>query len=356
MAEIILKEVGPNKVKVITVFREVTGWGLKEAKDAVDAVEQGMPAKLNVEADSVSSVIAQFNEVGAVATSQNSRFGEKTAFGEKGSVQEATVSQESTSNTINLDTAIPQGREETLNMLYEAGRIAEDSEALAKEASSIRAEIDAQKKKADELRKVVSGKAKAIKWIIILCSLITWPFLEVIGGVIITIIVWVVMNKTVIKSDLKAHEAENNANAEKYITEHVAPLGNNLQEVEQQIAELEASGKIAWAKDIVGEDMFYSACIGDLYDLVKSRRADNLKEALNLYDDVQYKARMEESQAAIQNASEVAAAEAVKQTAYSKEIAKSTHQAATAAKATAHHTRQTAYRTKQIDKNTRRFR
>lgn len=31
-----LTEVGPNKVKVIKVVREVTGLGLKEAKDAVD--------------------------------------------------------------------------------------------------------------------------------------------------------------------------------------------------------------------------------------------------------------------------------------------------------------------------------
>lgn len=32
-----LTEVGPNKVKVIKVVREVTGLGLKEAKDAVDS-------------------------------------------------------------------------------------------------------------------------------------------------------------------------------------------------------------------------------------------------------------------------------------------------------------------------------
>ena len=31
-----LTEVGPNKVKVITVVREVTGLGLKEAKEVVD--------------------------------------------------------------------------------------------------------------------------------------------------------------------------------------------------------------------------------------------------------------------------------------------------------------------------------
>ncbi|KIR02735.1 LSU ribosomal protein L7/L12 (P1/P2) [Lachnospiraceae bacterium TWA4] len=37
-----LTEVGPNKVKVIKVVRELTGLGLKEAKAAVD----GAPAKL----------------------------------------------------------------------------------------------------------------------------------------------------------------------------------------------------------------------------------------------------------------------------------------------------------------------
>ena len=37
-----LTEVGPNKVKVIKVVRELTGLGLKEAKAAVD----GAPSKL----------------------------------------------------------------------------------------------------------------------------------------------------------------------------------------------------------------------------------------------------------------------------------------------------------------------
>lgn len=40
-----LTEVGPNKVKVIKVVREITGLGLKEAKDVVDGapkvVKQG---------------------------------------------------------------------------------------------------------------------------------------------------------------------------------------------------------------------------------------------------------------------------------------------------------------------------
>ena len=36
-----LTEIGPNKIPVIKVVRELTGLGLKEAKDLVDAVAQG---------------------------------------------------------------------------------------------------------------------------------------------------------------------------------------------------------------------------------------------------------------------------------------------------------------------------
>ena len=42
-----LTEVGPNKVKVIKVVREITGLGLKEAKEAVD----GAPKVIKEQAD-----------------------------------------------------------------------------------------------------------------------------------------------------------------------------------------------------------------------------------------------------------------------------------------------------------------
>ena len=56
-----LTEVGPNKVKVIKVVREITGLGLKEAKDAVDGApkvikegatkEEAEEAKTKLEAE-----------------------------------------------------------------------------------------------------------------------------------------------------------------------------------------------------------------------------------------------------------------------------------------------------------------
>ena len=46
-----LTEVGPNKVKVIKVVREITGLGLKEAKDAVD----GAPKVIKEQLDKASA-------------------------------------------------------------------------------------------------------------------------------------------------------------------------------------------------------------------------------------------------------------------------------------------------------------
>ena len=50
-----LTEVGPNKVKVIKVVRELTGLGLKEAKEAVD----GAPKVIKEAADKASAEAAK---------------------------------------------------------------------------------------------------------------------------------------------------------------------------------------------------------------------------------------------------------------------------------------------------------
>lgn len=51
-----LTEVGPNKVKVIKVVREVTGLGLKEAKDLVDGAPKVVKeAAAKAEADEIKA-------------------------------------------------------------------------------------------------------------------------------------------------------------------------------------------------------------------------------------------------------------------------------------------------------------
>lgn len=60
---VVLKDAGAEKIKVIKVVREVTGLGLKEAKDLVDGAPSTV--KENVSKDEAASVEAKFKEVGA---------------------------------------------------------------------------------------------------------------------------------------------------------------------------------------------------------------------------------------------------------------------------------------------------
>ena len=63
-----LTEVGPNKVKVIKVVREITGLGLKEAK----AVVEGAPKAIKeaVSKEEAEDIKKQLEEVGAKVTVQ----------------------------------------------------------------------------------------------------------------------------------------------------------------------------------------------------------------------------------------------------------------------------------------------
>ncbi|MHB8625365.1 MAG: 50S ribosomal protein L7/L12 [Aggregatilineales bacterium] len=62
---VVLKEVGPKKIDVIKVVRQLTNLGLKEAKDVVE----GAPNTVleNVTKDAAADAKKKFEEVGAVA-------------------------------------------------------------------------------------------------------------------------------------------------------------------------------------------------------------------------------------------------------------------------------------------------
>jgi len=59
----VLAEVGPNKIPVIKVVRELTGLGLKEAKDLVDAAPK--PVKEGIARDEADKIKAALEEQGA---------------------------------------------------------------------------------------------------------------------------------------------------------------------------------------------------------------------------------------------------------------------------------------------------
>ena len=61
---VVLKEAGANKIQVVKAVKEVTGLGLKEAKDLVDAAPKNV--KENVSKDEAEKIKATLSEAGAV--------------------------------------------------------------------------------------------------------------------------------------------------------------------------------------------------------------------------------------------------------------------------------------------------
>ena len=61
---VVLSEIGPNKIAVIKVVRELTGLGLKEAKDLVDAAPKAV--KEGAAEDEANAIKAKLEEAGAV--------------------------------------------------------------------------------------------------------------------------------------------------------------------------------------------------------------------------------------------------------------------------------------------------
>lgn len=72
MSNIILKDVGANKVIVIKTLREVTGLGLKESKVIVDGVESGNEYTItDIQETDVQAIIQKFSQIGANVDVEN---------------------------------------------------------------------------------------------------------------------------------------------------------------------------------------------------------------------------------------------------------------------------------------------
>ena len=63
--DVVLKEVGPNKVQVIKVVKDATGLGLVEAKGVVDGAPKTVKEALPK--DAAEALVAKFKEVGETA-------------------------------------------------------------------------------------------------------------------------------------------------------------------------------------------------------------------------------------------------------------------------------------------------
>jgi large subunit ribosomal protein L7/L12 len=62
--DVVIKEIGPNKIQVIKAVRELTDLGLKEAKDVVEAAPKAV--REGVSKDEAERMEARLKETGAV--------------------------------------------------------------------------------------------------------------------------------------------------------------------------------------------------------------------------------------------------------------------------------------------------
>lgn len=310
---------GLKEVCKISSVAKVSASSFDEAKLLVEKVESGEPQTLDVE--EATTAIAYLAERGVLAQKVLSSNLVSTISMDKPNIQE-------------------MGREETLSILVECEEIIKKVEELeVTEGEQVR-EIYAEAAKANMFKIAVSKTARLIKLGILLAAILIGCILvydteNVFWGILISFTIYIAGIIIVNKRDLKIHANENEANAQAYYTEHVTPLQEKLTNIQLQIEKVYTSGEIDRVIDVVGEEFCSSDSISELASLIKGRRADSLKEAINLYDDIKSRERMEEMQMAIKNASEKTAVEAAKQTDHMKNIEKNTHQAATAAKITA---------------------
>jgi len=61
--DVILKAAGPNKLAIVKLVKDLTGLGLKEAKDLVDTAPK--PVKEGVTKEEANSLVQQLKEAGA---------------------------------------------------------------------------------------------------------------------------------------------------------------------------------------------------------------------------------------------------------------------------------------------------
>ena len=98
--------------------------------------------------------------------------------------------------------------------------------------------------------------------------------------------------------------------AEEYHRSHITPLEQQREEKEKLLSEFMESPGVVWASNSIGEDYLDFSVLEMFISYLRSGRADNLKEAINLYEEEQHRSRMENMQQATMAAAASTAASA----------------------------------------------
>ena len=312
MKEIHITEINEvNKIKIIALYQDFTGVGLTEAKRAIE----NLP--LTVQSDNepaLYDLCGKLVELGCVVTSVpslsvNSLSNETlplTTTKDTGLASFESVSQLPEKFRPPLEIT-KLSRDETIELLSEIKKTCGTLCQLYNRLNSLTSTLDKETQTAEKMKELPDSYI----YIGLAGGVIGFIGGFIIGA-IIGLFIGIIVTSLIYNTPKKKKEREDKA--DKYIEEKVVPIQNEIKVVDEGLEKLNATGKIDWAIGVVGEELFNIQDIRGLAELIKTGRADNLKEALNLYDDVMHRKRMETMQRDVVVAAEISATEAIKQT------------------------------------------
>lgn len=322
-----------NRDEAIKIYREAAKVSLEEASDVMDGVGNGIPAILEVEDSEVYDIIRRFELAGV-----------ETMIADGDQMVEAGTIQPNTGTTDRVVTEkfepiIPasevaklEDRDMLKAVLVQVSKIINAINDYSTQIEKIKGSIEKEKIKMEDVRKnppFTDEERKIFTRVIIGAAAIGFFAGGIIGAVVLGFFVAFVSYMILTMYYIERKDPRRGSDeAYKYWIKNIKPLEEQLTDVNASLNKLAESGQVAWAVDVVGEELFDSEAVNILYRIIDGRRADTMKEALNKYDEEIYRQNMRDMQLAAQQAAEAAVAEAIKQTNTLKNIEQNNAQTA----------------------------
>lgn len=196
------------------------------------------------------------------------------------------------------------GRNELLDALNEMNRIFSVAITNAQAVIDMEAKIKAVKAEADKiehkltLELMIAGVAT-----IMICL---GPVIESGGLTLLGFVLVAVAGGIYLKNHLSSSKTQKDL-ADEYRMQNLPPLEEQLKVLKDRRDKYYHSGEVQWMEQSLNAKYVKPDVIKMLAEYVDSGRADNLKEALNLYEEVAHRERMETMQSSILDAAQASA-------------------------------------------------
>ena len=278
---IVLKRIeGCEYVQIVKVVKDFAKLDLKTAKDYVDALRDGKEVLLEVE-----------NKIEAIRELEN--IGVVVEFNEEKKV----VNKEEIEA---LGDISKMGRVELLDRLKKISEILVTIGEKIREIDILNSTIEKEKKEAERIGNALSEKMSNIFIICLIVSALSGLLYADRNHIFAMLIFgglggWASYG---VLNFLDGKE-ESREKMNEYIKTNIDPLYEKIVQIDSELNEVLNDNITIWAINSLQDQYFDLRVVSDLITYVSCRRADSLKEAINLYEEEKHRNRMEEIQNSI---------------------------------------------------------